>query len=354
LTKRTKDILVLIIASLIVQGIVFTFFNWKAEQLLNPYFQADKRFTIGFDFQDADSLALSFNNRYLSGIIEDNLSIIDLVNNKIVFNSEILEDNSSILSYKWLPDRNSLIFIRRSGLSPSSVSLYSVDLQTGNLPEQEFPEPVPVRSFELSVNEISSIGISTYTNNMYIVYRDYQWKQYISKIDIMKNINSLNLPQEEIQAMALSNKFGTLWLQSESREEYSIFAFDESNKRIVSSNTDAVLLGCLDERVFIGTVRNDQLQSIIVYNGEMENPEEQKSVFWQGEIEMNKPQDVVCNDDIVLLKNENSLEVIYADGRNLHKEIEKGHIFLLSQTGRMYLEIIPRNGVSTCFWRSLF
>ena len=348
-----KKIIYFIVASIVLQGTIFSLLNWKAEQLLNPFFRTDKAYKINIDLQKADSFGLSYNNRFLALIIGGEMQIIDLVKNQVVYTSNNLAlEDSVMLCYKWLPDRNSLVFLIRSKQANNNAeSLYSIDLQTVSLPGNT-PEAKLNRIFNLSVQEVSSIEISTYTNNLYILYRDKYAEQKLCKIDIMKNINSLNQPQEGIKAMSVSNKFGTVYLQSTGRDSNIIYSLEGVEKKIIADNPADLLLGCLDEKVFIGEVRNNRLQTINCLK-RSENSGGQEVAVWQGDLVINSPEVLICSDDKILFKDEKSLDIIYPDGRSDHKQIVEGTNIVLSPTGKMYLEIKPENQESIYYWRSL-
>jgi uncharacterized protein with WD repeat len=224
--KRGKVVAFLGIITIALQIGIFFILDWQTEQLLNPSFRIDKPYSIKDDLCRASNHSLSFNNRYLAYISENLLNVIDLTNNKIVFSS-LHQRPNSILGYKWLPDRNSMVYLVKNNSDIDyTTSLFSLNFDTApTAPTSNLDftfSPKLDRLFNQFIHEIITIEVSTYTNNLYILYSDKDQNKRLITIDIMKNINRLDKATEHILAMSVSNKFGTVYVETSKKSIYSV------------------------------------------------------------------------------------------------------------------------------------
>ena len=120
-------IISVIIISFFAQYLVFALLDRQTGKLLNPSIVIDRAYLVKADITDAQNLQLSYNNKYLSFTKENRLEVIDLNQNKPIFDSTIFFDPfKRILSYRWLPDRNSLLVLIDEP-NQFEVHLYSLD-----------------------------------------------------------------------------------------------------------------------------------------------------------------------------------------------------------------------------------
>lgn len=350
--KKIKQIAIIIMISLVLQLFIFAMLDLKAEQLLNPSFRFDKAYDLNADLSEARGLSLSYNNRFLAYIAEDNLEIIDLTNNKVILTRLPPQAQISLLAYKWLPDRNGIVYlVQNSSDYNSAVSLFSLDLDNSSPSDPNFPpEPKLDRVLNLSIQEIISLEVSTYTNNLYLLYRTQDQNTRLITIDIMKNINRSDKAGENILAIAVSNKFGNVYVESKNEMSKAIFAVKGREWSLITENCEDILLGCQDNLIYIGRIEERSLRQIFFYTQGSQDTVLTKEINLQGDIQLKQKDVLISTDHKVLHQSSDTLDIIYPDGRYISKKIGDKTI-VLSPTGKMYLEISP--SAKKYYWRPI-
>jgi len=336
-----KKILIVLVACAVFQAALFFWLDRQADYVLNPHWRTDKVYKLNTDLAEAHSFNLSFNNRYLAYLSAGILEVVDLLQNKKIYSSEGSGGpnlgSPAVLAYQWLPDRNSLVFILR-GIQQQNVvnALYTLDLENMLSAEAGSVEASLVRALNLPIQEISSIEISTYTNNAYLFYRSDGARQRLARIDIMKNINSLDREGEEIEAVSVSNKYGKVYVQ---RKDGGIYMLSGNARELVSDNTADILLGSFEDKVLVARVLNGQLLQIRSYSGQGGRIVPEPELFWQGEIPFQRPERVICTESRVILQSAQGVEVALAGGGSLRPELNNGDIPVVSPNGRLMMVI---------------
>lgn len=344
--NRLSTVFILLILTITIQHLAYLFFDWKAGQLLNPTLTPDKRFFVKTeaDMTQAVDFQLSYNNNYLGLSDKDSFKIIDLYRNSIIFDSNrYFGSSSELLAYRWLPDRNSLLFFLTDPGQPG-VSLYSLDLNDHT--DHEY-RPKLDREFGFAIKDIIQIEMSTYTNNLYMLYEDDLDKRRLIKVDIMKNINWLDLPQEKIHNIAVSNKYGYLFAESSLKGSKRIILFDGRIRKIINAHHDIGLLGCRDNIVYLGSTDNGNLQELFIHDHTEEGTEPIR--VWEGQLAYNNDA-FVTRDKRLIIRNDRTMNVFSAKGMSIEIDIPANNI-ILSPVGSIYLEVIPRKDGLVYFWR---
>lgn len=332
LKNKATIIALVLVLSIFTQYLIFTLLDWKFSEFLNSSITINHKYLVRTDIAEAEKLQLSYNNKYLSFIKNNSLEVIDLYQNESVFNSTLFLDPSSrILNYRWLPDRNSLLFFS-TGLDQSKTYLYSLDFN--NYASTEFI-PKLDRELSFSIDSILNIEMSTYTNNLYVLFDDAKQTRLI-KIDIMKSINWLDLPQEKIHNIAVTNKLGNLFVETSDNLSKKIILLDRQERKIVSSHPDDILLGSKDNTIYIGRVNNSNLEQLYIYNSDEEGGA--LTNVWQGSIPYEKKEQ-----QLTVALTEKALSQI---------QISEG-LIVLSPTGNIYLQIIPIKAGFNYYWRTI-
>lgn len=347
-----KKITVFVILTLVFQLTLFSLLNLKTEHLLNAFYRFNKVYSLKTDLTKASDYNLSYNNRYLAFITEESLQILDLTTNKVVFRSEPARGGKlSILGYKWLPDRNSVIYLARNLQDANRpVSLYSLNLDS-NVPLEGngLFEARLDRTLNLTIDKVKSIQVSTYTNNLYILYTNELNQNRLINIDIMKNINRLDNPGESVLEQAVSNKFGTLYVENVREGGKGVYSLKGREWRILSDNPQEILLGCLDKVVYTGKTVKDELREIICYSLDS-GTNYSRTGLWQGRLPLLGLKAFISSDNKVFLQNTDRIDIIYPDGTVTTID-SKQSVIVLSPTGKMYMEIDPV--AQEYYWRSL-
>ncbi|MGI6449628.1 MAG: hypothetical protein ACOX3R_04795 [Desulfitobacteriia bacterium] len=320
--------------------------NHLTEQYLNPMFRLNKAYALNTDLSKAQNFSLSYNNRYLAFISGGHLQVIDLINNQAVLKNKSLSEAGLVLSYKWLPDRNGMIYLTQSHSNPDRpAALFSLDLDPATSNPRQV-EPRLERSLNIFISEVMDIGVSTYTNNLFVLYRDEELKCKLMTIDIMKNINRLDDPLESILSLAVSNKYGTLYIESLKEGQKAIYAVIGRERHLVTDDPQEILLGCQDELLFIGELAGNTLREISLYTHNSSSIQYTK-LLWQGDIPYARAEVFISSDQKVFILDKENIVIIYPDGSSKSKEILYRPVF--SPVGKMYLEINPTR--NEYFWR---
>lgn len=333
LKNKTVIIIAILFLSFFTQYLVYTWLDWKSSKLLNSSITIDHEYLVKTDIAEAENLQISYNNKYLSFINDNKLKVIDLYQNKSVFDSTLFLDSSfKLLNYKWLPDRNSLLFFNTEA-DISKAYLYSLDFN--NETSSEFL-PKLDREFSFTIANIINIEMSTYTNNLYVLFEDNNQKKNLIRMDIMKGINWLNLPQENVHSIAVSNKLGNLFVESSYNLSKSIFLLNGQERKIVSNHPNDILLGSRDNTIYIGRVDKGYLQELYTYDplkdgGTLTN-------VWQGKMPYTE--------------NEQQLTIFHTEGNINQNQLPEGDI-VLSPAGNIYLQIISIEEGFNYYWRTI-
>ncbi|NLP44819.1 MAG: hypothetical protein GX351_09360 [Peptococcaceae bacterium] len=346
--KNIKIITFFIIVSLGLQLAIFLFLDWKADQLLNPHYRIDKEYIINESLTEAENYSLSYNNKFLACVLHNNLKIIDLINNR-VFN--LANNESSLIGYRWLPDRNGLIYFTQSVTNNLKVlNLFSLDFESENQ-----IKPKLDRIISLDIDKILEIEISTYTNNLYILSTNSSNETELIKIDIMKNYNKFNGPGEIITKIKVSNKFGILFLESfEKDQRKTITMLNGSKRTLISDDPNIVLLECSDNLLYTGKLDEGYLTEIYLYKVDNTNKQidyKNRLLIWQGKIPYKDIKSTSCIDGNLLLKNFNFLYIIEPNGNS--KKMKSNNKIVPASTGLMYLELIEDELKTRYYWRSI-
>ncbi len=350
--KKLKRIINLTIMICLIQLLIFALLDRQVEHWLNPSFQFNKAYFVNIDLKNSSKLNLSYNNKFLALMINNELRIIDLTMNTPINFQEDIPKAGRILGYAWLPDRNSLLYLTRDK-NDFSTHLFSLNLDLSSTPDTK---AVYEAKFERSINyllqDIFRIEISTYTNNLYIHYLDANDNQQLIKIDIMKNINRVDDPEEKLLKMCVSNKFGNVYVQSKKGTATSIFSINDRERTVMVRGDNQMLLGCQNDRVYVGQTREDKLIEIWLYQIDSKDLIH-KTVLWKGEISITNYDVQISNDNSLMILTPERLNIIKPDGKHVAIKIADARGIVLSDTGKMYMEIIPKDNIFSYYWRSI-
>jgi len=151
--------------------------------------------------------------------------------------------------------------------NPQITELYSLELP--NSDEDTAPtdslntfDP-PSGSEEISAGgRIEQFVVSTATNLMYLTVKN-ESTQLLMKIDVAKEVSTLHkLGGELIDNIETSDRFGTLYFDSEVGITHQVIALEETKRQIISKNNNDRILGIREGKVYIGQVENNELVKI--------------------------------------------------------------------------------------------
>lgn len=347
--SKKRQVFLILLLTLAVQLTAFGLLNRQAGRWLNPYFRPNHAYRVGLTVAAAHSFHLSYNNKYLSFIRQQQLVIVDLLRNeKVDFTESPTIPAGTILAVKWLPDRNSLVYIEKNGLN-GNCSLFSLDLAETASETENIPAAKIVKSIGTPVEQVIDLQISTYTGNLYLFFQDNEKKHQLLQIDLMQNINRVDQPDEAVAAVAVANKYGTLYLETGQGASRAIVAELNGKRTVLARGEQNILLGCSDEQVFIGKVQGGRLKSILALKTATGG---QGINLWQGDLPYDPVQVQISADEKVLLQGEKELAIFQTGAAPVRLALPENTV-VLSPDGKMYLEIIAEPSGFRYYWRTL-
>jgi|SRR5680860_148959 len=320
--KKLRILLAWILVALVFQLGGYSLLNNQLQKVMGPS-GVDREPPITPQLKatipgsDLTNIQVSYAKDYLAYSENATLKIFNLKKGNVVFEKKSPSSTDKTLgglTYQWLPDRNILLYFyaKKNPNEVTTVKVYPPKLKMSPTVEPQAEDPihpkivpkeVPVEprlekrygspqitelySLELpnsdedtkpedSLNtfdppsggekiseggKIEQFIVATSTNLMYLTVKKGS-TQLLMKIDVMKEVSTLNKPGELIDNMATSDRYGTLYFDSIVGTNHQVIALEGTNRRIISDNFDDRILGISKGKVYIGQVENNQLVNI--------------------------------------------------------------------------------------------
>jgi len=320
--RKLRIILVWTLVSLILQGGVYSVLNNKIQKVMTPITKEPITLNLNATIpgSNLENIQVSYAKDYLAYTENGTLKIFNLVQGKIVFEKKspsTTDKTLGVVSYQWLPDRNTLLYFytKKNPNEVTNVTVYptkstvptskqnstsstyktedpnqkvdkvvpkvvpiepKIEKRYGNpqitelysleLPESNDNTP-PDDRFNQTIDKIPKDGkienvvFSTTSNLIYLTVKNHS-TQLLMEIDVMKNVRSLNKSGEAIDNMAASDRYGTLYVNSNVNDTNQIIALNGTKRWVISKNSNDRILGIRDGKVYIGEVINDELVKI--------------------------------------------------------------------------------------------
>lgn len=354
--KKLRILFVWILVSLIFQFSAHALLNNQIEKIMGftvgksePCITTQLKATI--PGTDLTNIQVSYAKDYLAYMENGTLKIFNLKKSKVVFEKKspsVTDQTLGVHSYQWLPDRNNLLYfyVKKNPNEVTSVAVYPAKLkivsspvepktedpnQTKNVPKEVPEKPkIEKRYGSPQITELYSLGlpnsdedtapddqlhpydppsgsekiseggkiekfvVSPSTNLTYLTVKKNSTQQ-LMKISIMKKVSTLNKPRELIDNMAISERYGILYIDSKVDTSQQVVAiqYDEALKTdkrlVISKNSNDRILGIRNGKVYIGEVKNNVLVKIKTTDDLQvvkENPS--LKTDWEGTIPWNK------------------------------------------------------------------
>ncbi|SDH00077.1 hypothetical protein [Desulfosporosinus hippei] len=354
--KKLRILLVWILVSLVFQFGGHTLLNIQIQKVMGltplanePPITLQLQATI--PGSELTNIQVSYAKDYLAYMEKGTLKIFNLKKEKIVFEKKspsATDQTLGVLRYQWLPDRNILLYFyakknpnevttvkvyppqtivpnpsvvektedpnqgeivtqkvptepryeKRYG-SPQLTEMYSLELPDSD--EDSAPEDrlnsfdPPSCSEEIAAGgKLEKFVVAAATNLMYLTVTNGSTQQ-LMKINVMKNLSTLNKPRELINNMATSDRFSTLYLDSKvgTIQQVAAIQYVEALKKdkrlVISENTNDRIIGVRNGRVYIGEVVDNQLVKIkTTYDLEVMKDNPALKTEWEGSVPYNK------------------------------------------------------------------
>ena len=344
--KKLRILLVWTLVSLLLQFGGYSLLNNQVQRVMSPV--ASEPITLQLKATipgtDLNNIQISYAKDYLAYTENGTLKVFNLTKGNVVFEKKspsATDKTLGVLTYQWLPDRNILLYFyakknpnevttvkvyppkipalvvkpqsedpnhpkivtkevavapryeKRYG-NPQITELYSLEL--GNSDEDTESNDLLNAFDPASGNEKISAGgkieqfvVSPTTNLMYLNVKS-ESTQSLMKIDVMKEVTTLQKSGGEmINYIATSDRFGTLYVDSQVGNSHQVIALEGTNRKIISDNVHDRILGIRKGKVYIGQVENDQLVKIKTTPDLVEMTDNPSlKTEWEGSIPFNK------------------------------------------------------------------
>jgi len=214
---------------------------------------------------DLKTVQISYAKEYLAYLDNGTLRVFNFKKGKVIFESPSSNDSSlGVLTYQWLPDRNTLLYFyadKNSNSGSSQITeLYTLELPSSD--EDTEPDNRLNQTVKFPAGgEIEELVVSTSTNLMYFTVKKGSTEQ-LMEIDVMKNVRTLNKTGETIDNMVASDQHGTLYIDSKVGSTQTVIAFDAGKRKLISRNNYDKILGIRGGKVYLGEVKDNKLIKI--------------------------------------------------------------------------------------------
>ncbi len=335
--------------------------------------------TITLPQTGVKNLQASFAKDYLAYTDRGGLKVFNVKTSKSVF-SENKPPQGEILSYHWLPDRNTLLFVTaKPNPDPKFSAQKKAELQQENLntpknlakedPKAKASNIAPAPAYNPQLTElyaidfgdpeedatpdrrlarkldtfpagaaIESMDVSTYTNLIYLQVKN-STGQMIYEIDVMKNIRTVNRPGEKIIRMSASDKKGTLYLQSVVSGIAQIVAVKHNAREQLLKGSQYLLLGQEDNKVLVGELKNNTLVKVlsIADTGSQEKISVKTVAEWTGSIPWKNYSVIAATGDFAVIYDDWSAIVLE---QGIQRSVSfSGNLNYLTSDGREVMEV---------------
>ena len=267
--KRLRTLFVWTTVSLLLQFGAYSLLNYQIKKVMEPNAVSSEPITsqlkTTIPSSDPQTVRISYTKDYLAYSENGTLKIFNLKKGNVVFSSPTANDSTlGVLTYQWLPDRNTVIYFyadRNPNLGNSQITqLYSLELP--NSDDDTAPDNRLNQTIKFPAGgKIEELVVSTSTNLMYFTVKKGSTEQ-LMEIDVMKDVRTLNKYGETVDNMVASDKTGILYIDSKVGSIQNIIAFDAGKRKLISRNNYDRILGIKEGKVYMGEVKNNELVKI--------------------------------------------------------------------------------------------
>ncbi|SNX52707.1 hypothetical protein [Thermoanaerobacterium sp. RBIITD] len=210
---------------------------------------------------NATNIKPSYDGKYLSYILNNELIILDTKTSKIV--KSIYIDGNDIDYYKWLSDRNRVLYLHKELIKKVenlNIETYDVDNDQSN--------SVNKTVYNSYKSHVTDLTVSPLTNIIYINVAGNNVDDKLFQINIMGEVKEIKLPVSKIEKMYETQKTDNLIYESSnnivhiikngkndiylSKEKYSLIGIDSS------------------DYIYVGKLKNNLI--VKIYYGKADDP----------------------------------------------------------------------------------
>lgn len=372
--KKLRTILAWTLVSLLLQYGAYALIENQvgkvlAPQTLNEPITNSLKATI--PGTNLENIQISYEKDYLAYTENGTLKIINLTNSKVVFEKSspsTTDKTLGVLSYQWLPDRNTLLYFyakknpeyvasnttssqskivylstttqdttedtnqstttedpketpkvtpqvpattttEKKVVNPQVTELYALKLPNSDedtAPDDEFNQTINIPAG----GKIENVALATSTNLIFFIVKN-QSSQSLYEIDVMQHVNTRNRTGEVINTLSVSEINGTLYYDSKLGSTQQVYSYRAGNRFVVSKNKNDIVLGVKGGKVFIGEVVDNALIKVKTTTDRTEitdNPA--LKTEWEGSIPFVDMQTLIGSKGQIIVYNNQTANTI--------------------------------------------
>jgi hypothetical protein len=212
--------------------------------------------------------------------------------------------------------------------NPQITELFTLELPPSDEVEIEPDDRInrSIDSFPAG-GEITQMVASTFTNLMYLTIKNGTNHQ-LMEIDIMKNVRTLNRSGEIITQMAVSDKFGTLYVKSKIGKTEEIDALQGWEREIVTKDTNDIILGDRAGTIYLGKIQAGSLVNIRSASDTSDDKDLEFKTIWEGSIPYDNHKGVIigAKNEVVIYNNKTAYIISNGKENEINLEGEENFI----------------------------
>jgi hypothetical protein len=292
--KILKRVYKWIILSVVLQILVLAYFNYgyltmeheiKATSYdISDETQENEKKSVKIK-EGASLLSVSYDGNHAAWLLSGKVYIYDLKNKK---SEDAIEDtNGDINFYKWLPDRNIIIYSVSSS-EAGKVNVMTKDIETGNIHDY------PAISGIAKNSVVKDIELSPLTNVVYVKVQTSSTKARIYKYDIMDNLSYIMIfdSSSEVKEANLSDKL----FYEDVNDRIMVWDGKRKNKKRIATQNKVSLIGLdAEDNLYVGNKDSEGKITKLLYSKQDQDSDDK----WN-EINLKAPCD---KSDLIVTKN---------------------------------------------------
>lgn len=414
--KKLRILLTWTVISLLAQFTLYSFLDHSIAKVLAP--PSNEPITASLSARipgsNLENPQLSYDRKYLATMDHGVLNVFNLKSEKLVFSKSAPSGNPKgmgVISYKWLPDRNTLIyFYARKNPAAPKLTPAKPATQTNNTnnaavvpktqkedpqepvpakPQPESPKPStpppaqtrPPKPYNPQITELYTLeflddagmepedrkndvesldsyfpaggqiihlDFSTSTNLIYLTVKSGTAMKLL-EIDVMKDISNLTKGGETITNVAVSDQYGTLYIDSKQGTSKQVAAVKGWQRYAITKKDNQYLLGTGNGMVYLGEIDHNQLVKILTVkdSSDLKNINIPAETQWEGSIPFKDSKTVIGSKGQLIIYGQNRLYEVQ-DGKEQELDLGEveGETSYVTGDGAELFQLRPEGGMT--------
>lgn len=249
-----------IIISVALQLIMLSYFNFiylpGRSNIKATFFEDGSKTDISVVLpNNASDIKVSFDGAFAGYIDGGNLEIIELRKGKKI--KTIAPDTEELSYYRWLPDRNMVIYAlcdSKGSSAEVNINTFELDLEM----ERSYP---PIKKLPAG-SRVHDLELSPLTNIVYVKVNTSETKSRIYKFNIMDNLSFIDTMASDVEIKALNYSDSLTYAEGSKLRirngisgALSTFSFESKIVLLAIDSKDNIYAGELNEEGKVVRIR---------------------------------------------------------------------------------------------------